>query len=252
MTEIRAKAQVAELAYCANFPSLLPFNCLVCNGPALYLQNWVAAGEFAFTNMNLPNTPSGIKVHDGFYYAYMSFRNYIMGNITAMAKKYPTYELQATGHSFGCVLSSFTVADVALQKVIAPSKISLTGFGCPRVGSYEYARLIDTQLGLKSVRRVIHSSDMIVHYPPAVGYRHFGTEYWLNMDSKQTYKCIDTNTNIDESLSCSNSVPKLSWSQNPHNSYCSLKHETACAVKGAANSGLTAEFVPYQVYTTRP
>ncbi|KAJ3327219.1 hypothetical protein HDU76_012203 [Blyttiomyces sp. JEL0837] len=281
--DLRAKAQFARLAYCSGYPNFPTKNCNSCGGgfskvvdirpilsddlnlqgytaadPAtstIYVAfrgvvnnpNWLAVADVAFGVLTLPNSPANVKVEAGFFNSYKSIRSYVMGNVTALVRKYPGYKIHGVGHSFGCALSSFAVTDFALQKVLPASSISFTGYGCPRIGSYEYARLLDTGLGLAKTRRVVHSSDMIVHAPSAVGYRHFGDELWLDVATVKTYRCLDTNTNIDESKTCANSVPTTQWSWPAHNSYFSHGKATACAIP-TAGVAYSEEYLRYVIY----
>ncbi|KAJ3327216.1 hypothetical protein HDU76_012200 [Blyttiomyces sp. JEL0837] len=281
--DLQSKAQFARLAYCSNYTNFPSLNCNSCSGSAstlvditpilsddrqiqgftaadpktstIYIafrgvisnENWIATFDVPFTELNLPNSPSGVKVESGFLDAYIIMRDYTLGNVTALLKKYPGYQIHGVGHSFGCALSSLTITDLALQKVLPPTSLSLTGFGCPRIGSYEYARLLDTNLGLKSVRRVVHSRDLIVHLPPAVGYRHFHDEIWIDVKSNSTFRCLDTDTDIDESKSCANSVPVYEWSWPAHNSYFSHGYHAACSVPTPGQT-LGEEYLRYVIY----
>ncbi|KAJ3327217.1 hypothetical protein HDU76_012201 [Blyttiomyces sp. JEL0837] len=281
--DLQAKAQIARLAYCSAYPNFPSKNCNSCGGafskfvdirpllsddkqiqgytgadPAtstIYVafrgvvsnQNWLATADLIFTYLNLPNSPANVKVEAGFLNSYKIMRNYVLGNVTALVRKYPGYKIHAVGHSFGCALSSFAVTDLTLQKILPASSISFTGYGCPRIGSYEYARLLDTNLALAKTRRVVHSSDMIVHAPSAVGYRHFGDELWIDVACMKTYRCLDTNTDIDESKTCANSVPVTQWSWPAHNSYFSHGLASACAIP-TPGVVLGEQYLRYVIY----
>jgi hypothetical protein len=144
------------------------------------------------------------------------------------------YQIHGIGHSFGGALSTFIAADLVLSNLAKPQQISLTTFGLPRLGNYEFARWIDTDVGFKSIRRVIHSLDIFPHLPStAFGYRHTGTEYWLDIQTKQLYKCLDvppqgSKEGYDESPSCSNGTPSWKWTGDAHNSYYDTTQKTAC------------------------
>ncbi|KAJ3415665.1 hypothetical protein HDV05_004343 [Chytridiales sp. JEL 0842] len=229
-------------------------------------SNWAYAVQFPRTNFALPVSTStgqktlaasGAGVHDGFFASYMMFRNNIVGNITQYIQQYPDYELQGAGHSYGAILITFTAVDLVLNGVIPGSKVSLTTFGSPRVGNFEFAKLVDEGLGLKSNRRIVHSTDAIVKYPPTPsGYRHTGVEYWLDVDTKQIYICRDvpaanTRGAYDESPSCSNGVPFRQLGANAHNSYFDTTQKTACPAASVDNP-LTVKYLQYQIYDTRP
>jgi hypothetical protein len=254
---------------------------------AIHLENWIAAGQFNRKPFDLPNLPNvsktliankNLAVHDGFIDSYISFRSYVLGNITDVVQQNPTFKLRGVGQSYGGVLVTFTAADLVLNNIAPASKISLTTFGSPRIGNFEFARFIDQDLGLASVIRVVHSRDMIVKFPPTpLGYRHAGVEHWMDIDTKTTYSCGDvpppgTLGGYDESPSCSNSVGPLSWSAKAHsryvskldvrslniitnifffieNSYFDSSHRSACpAVVGTP---LTVKYLEFQIYETR-
>jgi predicted lipase len=198
---------------------------------AVYQENWLTAGQFNRKAFELPNLPAASRqliankrlgVHDGFLDSYVAFRSYILGNITDIVKKHPTFKIRGVGQSYGAVLITLTGVDLVLNNVAPASQISLTTLGSPRVGNFEFARFVDKELGFESVNRVVHSTDTIVHFPSTtIGYRHTGVEHWIDVGTKRMYICGDvpppgTLLRFDESPSCSNSVGPLSWNMNAH------------------------------------
>ena len=79
--------------------------------------------------------------------------------------------------------------------------IVLTTFGSPRVGDIQFAKFMSV---IESYR-VTHNRDLIVHLPPAIGYRHINSEYWYSWNGVE--QCIsDYITSTTEGIGCANSV----------------------------------------------
>ncbi|KAJ3415792.1 hypothetical protein HDV05_004064 [Chytridiales sp. JEL 0842] len=229
---------------------------------AIYLSNWIAAAQFPRTPLAFPSLPSashqllkssGASVLTGFLNSYLSFRPAILGNLTLALNENPGYNLEGVGHSYGGPLITFLALDLVLNNLTTPQQISLTTFGCPRTGNFEFSKLVSS-IGFKSVRRVVHSLDAIVHYPPTTtGFRHHGVETWLDVESKKVYKCMDvpaegSRGGYDESPSCSNAVGVTKWSTKAHSSYFDTSHRSACP---ATTNPLTVKYMQYQIYETR-
>ncbi|KAJ3411695.1 hypothetical protein HDV05_001805 [Chytridiales sp. JEL 0842] len=230
---------------------------------AVYIENWIASGDFIRSKLidipiSDPSTrikirDSGARVHDGYLDTYLLIRDYAIANITEVVRAYPGYELHGVGHSYGCPLATLAAVDLVLNKVIDRSLVSLTTFGCPRVGNYEFASLLNQNggLGLKAVRRVVHSFDIIVHYPPVpTGYRHHGTEYFVDVETKKMYKCEDvpqpnTRGGFDESPRCSNGLSPIQWKIDSHTSYFNSEGKDVCVVRGEAPTPV--EYIPFRV-----
>ncbi|KAI8842473.1 Alpha/Beta hydrolase protein, partial [Chytridium lagenaria] len=144
--------------------------------------NWVASLNFIHTQLKyIANPNPDIYVHQGFQNAYESnqVRTKILSSIERILSIYPDFSLHAIGHSYGCSISSLAVIELVSMFRIPAQKVSLTTFGCPRIGNYEFARLIDTDLGLAAVRRVTHSFDRLTRTPPTTfGFRHSGREFF--------------------------------------------------------------------------
>ncbi|KAJ3409882.1 hypothetical protein HDV05_004182 [Chytridiales sp. JEL 0842] len=227
---------------------------------AQFLENWIYSALFRRVPLDLPIADPAVRkrilssnawVHDGFLDSYMSFRDDIIGNLTLTIRNHPTYELHGVGHSFGAPLITLAAADLVLNNVIPACQVSITTFGSPRIGNYEFAKLINKELGLRKVRRVVHSMDAIVHYPPVpTGYRHHGEEYWLDLDTRQVYKCVDdvpkenTRGGFDESPSCSNGVVPLKWSTGSHTSYFDSGKVDVCL---KSDTPVAVQYMPFYI-----
>ncbi|KAJ3098552.1 hypothetical protein HDU97_003935 [Phlyctochytrium planicorne] len=217
--------------------------------------NWVNSFEFPRTKYDVPGADPKASVHAGFFGDYKNFRPVILSEIKATVAANPSFKIHAIGHSYVCTLATFTVADLLLtHSVTNPSNVEMSLFGCPRIGNYEFSRMMDQTLRIGKIRRVVHSYDIIPHFPPtALGYRHFGEEIWLDMDKKKFSDCTDVASGLDESGSCSNSVPLTAWSINPHNSYFDRKFQSACSPLTIVNGKplVSVRYMPFEVLTTR-
>ncbi|KAJ3326896.1 hypothetical protein HDU76_012536 [Blyttiomyces sp. JEL0837] len=289
MQDLREKCKIAEQAYCVGQAAFTAFNCVICDNGltdiqsivsysgnyagfaavdkgnqtiyisfrgAILVPNYVAALNVEMADPVFPNYPSTVRVHEGFMKAYKSIRKHALLSIGAYTRKYPHYKIHAVGHSFGCVLSAFTVVDLVLQNMAPAKNISLTGFGCPRIGNEAWARMIDTKLKLNSVRRFVHSADVAAHYPPLTlqskdkvpsHYTHFQLEYWLSVNAKTTYRCGDIDPLTGESPSCANTVPPSLWSVDAHTSYWDHPSSSACAPVEPSQP-VTVLYLQYQIY----
>ncbi|KAI8842522.1 Alpha/Beta hydrolase protein, partial [Chytridium lagenaria] len=119
-------------------------------------------------------------VHSGFQNAYTAddVRPIVQNALRTTLTQFKGYNLHAIGHSLGSAIATLSVLDLleTSPNLISPSKIFITSFGSPRIGNYDFARLVDT---LGNARRVIHSSDVVARFPTTpLGFRHGGTEFW--------------------------------------------------------------------------
>ncbi|KAJ3417385.1 hypothetical protein HDV05_004850 [Chytridiales sp. JEL 0842] len=302
--QLQKLAQYAQISYCADKPTFAPFNCRICNAStpletrsaifsdnnqfkgfvgvnhadrAIYVafqgavnaKSWLESLEFWKRQVNFENT-AGIalrakaEVHDGFLDSYNNIRSAFLSKVTPLLSAYPTYTLHTIGHSFGAALSTLAAVDVALSGLFPACQISLTSFGSPRLGNFEFARWIDADIKFKSVTRFVHSRDSFPHIPSStLGYRHFGTEYWLDVKTKQVYKCTDIPPpgkwgKIDESESCANSVPAWRWTTDAHNSYYDTTQKTACVESGDQGSSggrddfKGVQYLAFEIFKERP
>ncbi|KAJ3216420.1 hypothetical protein HDU67_009474 [Dinochytrium kinnereticum] len=288
--ELRGLAQLSQLSYCANRPNLARFDCNICNGPAstltqfqpiistnnatqgyialdepnktIYLsfqgavnpENWVSSFNLPRTRLKYADPDTDAYVHQGFQSAYETneVRTKTIDAVTKMLEGRPDFSLHALGHSYGCPISTLAVADLINSNTIAASMVSLTTFGCPRMGNYAFARLIDTELGLFNVRRVVHSYDRLTRNPPTTfGYRHSGKEMFVDVERKQMLSCLDIKEGLDESPSCNNRFDVNALSIDPHNSYFDHTQNSACVAVDSTKP-ISVGYLPFTVLTSRP
>ncbi|KAJ3117143.1 hypothetical protein HDU96_007806 [Phlyctochytrium bullatum] len=227
--------------------------------------NWLSNLDFARTDLDLssldPSAPYAAlarqsSVHSGFQKAYQQLKPQLRSQLTALLARTPTATVHAVGHSLGCAITQLALQDAIFAKLVPASRTRITGFGCPRVGDFEYARLLDTALGIPSVDRIVHSKDIVPRQPPQTfGYRHAGVEHWINVDTKQTYRCADVKQGLDESPSCVNNVAYNELNTKSHNSYwISTVANDVCnnvAAGGLVGTAGTppVKYLPYEVNT---
>ncbi|KAJ3117139.1 hypothetical protein HDU96_007802 [Phlyctochytrium bullatum] len=286
LTQLRQAAQLTQLAYCVSYPNFRSFDCPICGPPAAggltciqplisddksdqgyvavdrvtkqvvlafqgatKIENWAAAFAFPRVKFDVKGADKDAAVHVGFYNAYKSFRSYLLGNVTAALRANPDYGLHAVGHSYGAVIATLFVADLLLTSPTKPPSTRLTLFGSPRLGNYEFARLVDTTLGVRVVR-VVHSTDRITRVPPTpTGYRHTGTEVWVDVAGQRVVRCGGVVKGLDESPECVNSVGFFSLGIDAHNSYWDRLAETVCAPRGAQE--VVERFLPLETLKKR-
>ncbi|KAJ3114185.1 hypothetical protein HDU96_002451 [Phlyctochytrium bullatum] len=287
VNNLRLYAQFSQLSYCASSANFRAFNCPICGPPAaggftsirpiisrdrlsqgyvavdhtskaivfsfqgaVNMENWASSLLFPRVSFDVPGADANAWVHVGFYNAYKSMKSFIIGNVTAAIRANPTYKLHAIGHSYGCSLATYATAELILTRAITGPMVEMSIFGCPRLGNFEFARMMDTTLKISRIRRVVHSSDRIVRVPPTpTGYRHFGDEMWMDITNKRTLLCKDVVQGLDESPSCVNSLSFASLGINPHNSYWDRLASTACGPQ--QNPPVVVRYLPYEVFSTR-
>lgn len=275
LEEFRMLANKAQLAHCALTPQFANGTCNACDetrfplhtnasiaSPDGYSQGLVGLNPnegmvyIAFPGSeNMVNVKADVKsflrrvtiggrqvrVHSGWYGAYERMRENILKTVVPMVLENPEFSVMSIGYSYGCPISVFTALDLIYQQNVSASRVHLTNFGCPRIGNYDFARLVDQYSGISSVRRVIQTNDLVPRInSQALGYRHIGREYWLNSEADQMHFCNDDALGVhhagatwvyDESPSCHNSLWLVTLSLNAHIAYWNHIPSSFCAPK---------------------
>ncbi|KAJ3117141.1 hypothetical protein HDU96_007804 [Phlyctochytrium bullatum] len=282
---MRTYTQFSLLAYCANYTNFRNFDCPICGPPgaggftgvralispdtksqgfvavdrvsrsvviafqgAMYLENWLSAANFPRTKFDVKGADEDAWVLQGFYNSYKAFRPTIFSALTAALRANPTYTLHALGHSYGSALAAFTVAEYLLTAPTRPRATQLTLLGSPRLGNYEFARLLDTTLNV-TVTRLVHSADRVVRLPPIpLGYRHAGTEVWIDVARKRMVRCGGVAEGLDESGDCVNKVPFASLGNDPHVSYWDRLPDTTCR---RTKEPVPVRYLPFEVLSSK-
>jgi len=158
-------------------------------------NNWVTNLDF-FKTSPITEHPN-VEIHKGFWSAYQALKPDIVPLVRKVMASHSTTSVQVTGHSLGAAMATLASIDLRLE---FGWSTSLVNFGSPRVGDYEFHRLVSEQV---PVWRVTHDEDMVVHVPPsAFGFYHASTELYFGSESGLHYKVCDGS---GEDASCANS-----------------------------------------------
>ncbi|KAJ3364926.1 hypothetical protein GGF31_008864 [Allomyces arbusculus] len=173
------------------------------------VANWIDNLEFGKITypFTVPTTfKSKPKVHKGFVDAYNEVRPTLLQAIATAKSRYPTAKITITGHSLGGAIATLAAADLAASGEVAASRVQLTVFNSPRVGTSEFSDLIGS-LNLAHVARYVEENDIVSHLPPTfLGFEHVVGEKYQR--SGTVYACVGA-----EDQSCSDArVPFTSVS----------------------------------------
>ncbi|KAJ3355057.1 hypothetical protein GGF32_002200 [Allomyces javanicus] len=145
------------------------------------VANWIDNLEFGKITypFTVPATfKSKPKVHKGFVDAYNEVRPSLLQALATAKSRYPTAKITITGHSLGGAIATLAAADLAASGVVAASRVKLTVFNSPRVGTSEFSDLVGS-LNLARVARYVEENDIVSHLPPTfLGFEHIvGEKY---------------------------------------------------------------------------
>ena len=183
--------------------------------------NWLDDFEVRLVDYTTwPNC--GCGVHRGFYRSAQGVTNKTIETINILKKRFPTYSVIMTGHSYG----ASTVQLLAMELEKKGIKVEIYNYGQPRVGDAKYADFVNTVI--EDYWRFTHNRDIVPHVPPMAGfgYLHSCREVFedenglLNLcsevdceDSKcaNQYSLTQTNTEdhsyyLGRRIDCENSV----------------------------------------------
>ena len=83
-----------------------------------------------------------VKYFNEFYTT--QFKEDIEVSVKAVVEKYPEYRIVFTGHSLGGAMTVLAAVDTALSNWVPDtSKIIVYTFGQPRVGNYDFTKVLD-------------------------------------------------------------------------------------------------------------
>ncbi|KAJ3359066.1 hypothetical protein GGF32_009679 [Allomyces javanicus] len=139
-----------------------------------------------------------VEVHSGFVKAYEEMRSTLLTTLKAAVAAYPTAKVLYTGHSLGGAIATLAAADTSASGLVAASKVQLTIYNSPRVGSATFSDMVSA-LGLSGVARYVEENDIVSHLPPT----NFGFNHVVGEDYQRSgvvYACTGA-----EDSSCSNS-----------------------------------------------
>jgi triacylglycerol lipase len=127
------------------------------------------------------NHPKKVRVHRGFYAAYLNVEAPLHEVLSAIDKK-PIY---LTGHSLGGAVALVASAALAGHDILGERIAAVYTFGCPRVGGPDFANIVKAPH-----YRVFNSGDIVPMVPPnwLRGYRHTGQPVFLKKDAIRPMK----------------------------------------------------------------
>jgi len=110
-------------------------------------------------NIGIQKGPRGFPVHGGFNDTFNSLLPQLRNELHGLGS---TTNVHIVGHSLGGGIANLT-ADWCLKEKIG--KVHLYTFGCPRVGTQEFASALTESLAPQNIYRVHHTSDVVSMLP---------------------------------------------------------------------------------------
>lgn len=157
--------------------------------------NWLDDAEVKLVDYTSWPT-CGCKVHYGFYRSALGVTNKTIDTISLLKKRFPTYSVIMTGHSYG----ASTVQLLAMELEKRGINVQIYNYGQPRVGDGKYADFVNTVIN--NYWRFTHNKDMVPHVPPIEGFGYLHSCREVFEDEKGLlHLCSETNC---EDLKCSN------------------------------------------------
>lgn len=151
-------------------------------------------------NLGMRMSKSGNMIHAGFDRSFKSFKD----KLTEFFLKNSVTHVHLIGHSLGGALATLTADWVRYNKF---ARTTLYTFGCPRVGSADFARNLTRRIREENIYRVYHRSDPVPMVPvwPFVHLPLPGTDCyiedaqmvpWINKHSMAKYG--ESVSNVDD------------------------------------------------------
>ena len=136
------------------------------------------------------------QIHFGFYDAFKSIENRVIGAATQLLAMDPDAHILSIGHSLGGALATITALELQLK---FNNVRELHTFGAPRIGNYELASFLKQRL--PNAYRVVHYRDLAPHLPFELdSYRHQPYEVLYDEEMKNYTVCNESG----EDIHCSN------------------------------------------------
>jgi hypothetical protein len=157
------------------------------------------------------------NVHNGFYHSILGIKNKTIETVQILQKKYPTYSVVLTGHSYGASCSQLLAMELEKEGI----KTKLYNYGQPRVGDEKYSNFVITIIN--EYWRVTHNKDIVPHIPPIkFNYLHSCRELFEDENGKLN-QCSNTNC---EDPKCTYQYSLIETNINDHMYY--LQHKLSC------------------------
>ena len=129
--------------------------------------NWL--DDFEIRLVEYTTWPTcGCNVHLGFYRSVQGVTNKTIETINILKKRFPTYSVIMTGHSYGASTAQLLGMELEKEGI----KVEIYNYGQPRVGDAKYAGFVNTVI--EDYWRFTHNRDVVPHVPPitGLGYLH--------------------------------------------------------------------------------
>jgi len=162
----------------------------------------------------------GCKVHYGFYRSALSVTNKTVETISLLKKRFPTYSVIMTGHSYG----ASTVQLLAMELEKKGINVEIYNYGQPRVGDVKYAGFVNTVIN--DYWRFTHNKDIVPHVPPKVGYLHSCREVFEDVTG-ELQLCSETNC---EDPKCANQYSLTQTNTDDHSYYLGRRIDCANSI----------------------
>lgn len=143
----------------------------------ILIDTSISKQVIAYDNNNSP-----IRVHKGFYQAYLSVRDKIKQLIVESDELGSKFFI--SGHSLGGALALLCALDIQYNYYLCTQeKVFLITLGQPRVGNEAFCNSTDRRL--KSYFRFRNGNDIVPEYPK-IGYEHCGKQ--IKLGEEKWYK----------------------------------------------------------------
>jgi len=144
------------------------------------LEDWIEDLKFSPLNP-YPKNPN-VRVHGGFYDAYLSIKPQLRTAFVSILKKFNQKPdaILFTGHSLGAALITICALDY-VEDGLVPSGVpyAVYNFGSPRVGNQNFGTYYDSVVGVGNTWRVINKADIVPHLPPELmSFFHVNRQVW--------------------------------------------------------------------------
>ncbi len=144
------------------------------------LKEFVNSRASAYDIHYIPNSVV-IKYFDKKYVIYI--RPTLLRYMREYTQKYPNYDYFFVGHSLGGAFATHASLDISLSHIVDKNRIHLYTYGCPRVGDYNFASKVVSNVG--EIYRMTHHRDPVPHLPPCVPNGSGGCASWTNHVNEQ-------------------------------------------------------------------
>ncbi|NET35283.1 MAG: lipase family protein [Cyanothece sp. SIO1E1] len=115
------------------------------------------------------NKQSNVKVHQGFISAYLSVRDRIQGQISALKPA----GIVVTGHSLGGALATLCSVDLQYNEIPGTDSLIVYTYGSPRVGNAAFVSSYKRRV--PNTKRFVFGRDVVTRLPTYwQNYRHVG------------------------------------------------------------------------------